>query len=121
VYINETIPLPPPLCDAVGGALITLGANATTCRRQAIYILVSILCEAHAHTSAYSLCEGDSEFVSKEFITLNKGKGIRVDTSVAADNHFTAGNKLGIIDRFTRTLKEYLSTSPDYRIRSQGN
>ena len=50
--------------------------------------------------------EGDSEFASKEFITLNKEKGIRVDTSVAADNHFTAGNKLGIIDRFTRTLKE---------------
>jgi hypothetical protein len=52
--------------------------------------------------------EGDSEFASKEFITLNKEKGIRVDTSVAADNHFTAGNKLGIIDRFTRTLKENL-------------
>ena len=50
--------------------------------------------------------EGDSEFASKEFITLNKEKGIRVDTSVAADNHFTAGNKLGIIDRFTRTLKQ---------------
>ena len=59
VYINETIPLPPPLCDAVGGAfyylvlrmqnpcrrqaiIITLGANVTTCWRQAIYILVSI-------------------------------------------------------------------------------
>ena len=52
--------------------------------------------------------EGDSEFASKEFITLNKEKGIRVDTSVAADNHFTTGNKLGIIDRFTRTLKENL-------------
>ena len=66
VYIDETIPPPPPLCDAVGGAfyylvlrmqnpcrrqaiIITLGANATTCRRQAIYILASILCEAHAH------------------------------------------------------------------------
>ena len=53
------IPPPPPLCDAVGGAfcylvlrmqnpcrrqaiIITLGANATTCRRQAICILVSI-------------------------------------------------------------------------------
>ncbi len=32
--------------------------------------------------------EGDSEFASKEFITLNKEKGIRVDTSVAADNHY---------------------------------
>jgi hypothetical protein len=57
----------PPLCDAVGGefyylvlrmqnpcrrqALITLGANATTCRRQPnMYMLVSILCEAHANT-----------------------------------------------------------------------
>jgi hypothetical protein len=52
--------------------------------------------------------EGDSEFASKEFITLNKEKGIRVYTNVAADNHFTTGNKLGIIDRFTRTLKENL-------------
>ena len=32
----------PSLCDAVGGAFITLGANATTCRRQAIYLLASI-------------------------------------------------------------------------------
>jgi hypothetical protein len=50
---------PPPLCDAVGGAFyylvlrmpnpcrrqaitITLGANETTCRRQAIYIYIVI-------------------------------------------------------------------------------
>jgi hypothetical protein len=52
--------------------------------------------------------EGDSEFASKEFFSLNKEKGITVDTSVAADNHFTSGNKLGIIDRSTRTLKENL-------------
>ena len=52
--------------------------------------------------------EGDSEFASKEFIKLNNEKGIKVDTTVAADNHFTAGNKLGIIDRFTRTIKENL-------------
>jgi hypothetical protein len=31
---------------------------------------------------------------------------IITDTSVAKHNHFTAGNKLGIIDRLTRTLKE---------------
>jgi hypothetical protein len=30
VYINETIPLPPPLCDAVGGALITLFCECET-------------------------------------------------------------------------------------------
>ena len=37
---------------------------------------------------------------------MNEEKGIIVNTSVAKDNHFTAGNKLGIIDRLTRTLKE---------------
>ena len=37
---------------------------------------------------------------------MNEDKGIKVNTSVAKDNHFTAGNKLGIIDRLTRTLKE---------------
>ena len=58
--INFCKPTHPPIhdCDAVGGAfyylvlrmqnpcrrqaIITLGANATTCRRQTIYILVSI-------------------------------------------------------------------------------
>ena len=50
--------------------------------------------------------EGDGEFDNTSFKKLNEEKGIKVNTSVAKDNHFTAGNKLGIIDRLTRTLKE---------------
>jgi hypothetical protein len=50
--------------------------------------------------------EGDGEFDNTAFKKLNEDKGIQVNTSVAKDNHFTSGNKLGIIDRLTRTLKE---------------
>ena len=50
--------------------------------------------------------EGDGEFDNTAFKKLNEEKGVKVNTSVAKDNHFTAGNKLGIIDRLTRTLKE---------------
>ena len=50
--------------------------------------------------------EGDGEFDNTAFKKLNEEKGIKVNTSVAKDNHFTTGNKLGIIDRLTRTLKE---------------
>ena len=50
--------------------------------------------------------EGDGEFDNTSFKKLNEDKDIQVSTSVAKDNHFTSGNKLGIIDRLTRTLKE---------------
>ena len=50
--------------------------------------------------------EGDNQFGSKTFTRINEAKNIRLDTSVSAENHFTSGNKLGIIDRLTRTLKE---------------
>jgi hypothetical protein len=50
--------------------------------------------------------EGDGEFDNTCFKNLNEEKGIQVNTSVGKDNHFTTGNKLGIIDRLTRTLKE---------------
>lgn len=50
--------------------------------------------------------EGDAQFSSKEFTSMNEAKNIRLDTSVASENHFSGGNKLGIIDRLTRTLKD---------------
>ena len=50
--------------------------------------------------------EGDGEFDNTAFKKLNEDKDIQIYTSVAKDNHFTTGNKLGIIDRLTRTLKE---------------
>jgi len=57
--------------------------------------------------------EGDDEFNAKAFTNLNKELNIRLDTSVTADNHFTYGNKLGIIDRLTRTLKESIQKYRD--------
>jgi hypothetical protein len=57
--------------------------------------------------------EGDDEFNSKAFRDINEAKNIRLDTSVANDNHFAAGNKLGIIDRLVRTLKENISKYRD--------
>ncbi len=50
--------------------------------------------------------EGDGEFDNTTFKKLNEDKDIQVNTIVAKDNHFTVGDKLGIIDRRTRTLKE---------------
>jgi hypothetical protein len=54
--IPPPIPLPPPLCVAVGGALLTLGANATACRRQAIKVIPfgAVLGYAPGGVAAYS-------------------------------------------------------------------
>ncbi len=44
----------------------------------------------------------DGEFENTAFKKLNEEKDIQVNTSVTKDNHFTTGNKLGIIDRRER-------------------
>ena len=52
--------------------------------------------------------EGDNEFGSaavKKFCTDNN---IRLDTSVSKLEHISGGNKLGIIDRLVRTLRELI-------------
>lgn len=52
---------------------------------------------------------GDDFFSAKEFVEFNKQKGVEVRTCVAKQEHLTrTGNKLGIVDRLTRTLKSYL-------------
>ena len=53
--------------------------------------------------------EGDAFFNSKPFLDLNREHDIFVSTHVAKDDHVTpVGNRLGIIDRFTRTIKNWL-------------
>ena len=53
--------------------------------------------------------EGDNQFSFKAFLDYNNENNIRVDTSIAKDEHISAhGNKLGIIDRLVRTLKEMI-------------
>jgi hypothetical protein len=53
---------------------------------------------------------GDNFFSNSLFIKYNDDKGIKVYHDVAAEDHLTAnGNKLGIIDRLVRTLKQYVT------------
>lgn len=53
---------------------------------------------------------GDNFFNNDMFITFNEELGIQVFTDVAKDDHITKqGNKLGIIDRAVRTLKNMLN------------
>jgi len=53
---------------------------------------------------------GDNFFGAKAFVELNENKGIDIYTDVAKDDHFVKGsNKLGVIDRLTRTLKSIIN------------
>ena len=52
--------------------------------------------------------EGYNQFSYKGFVEYNNDKNIRVDTSIARDEHISQGNKLGILDRLGRTLKEMI-------------
>jgi hypothetical protein len=52
--------------------------------------------------------EADNQFSFKAFQDYNNEKNIRLDTSIAKDEHVSHGNKLGIIDRLVRTLKEMI-------------
>jgi hypothetical protein len=53
--------------------------------------------------------EGDNQFSFKAFQDYNNEKNIRLDTSIAKEEHISShGNKLGIIDRLVRTLKEMI-------------
>ena len=51
---------------------------------------------------------GDDFFSSKAFLEFNSQKGIQVSTIVAAEEHMVSGggDKLGLIDRLCRTLKD---------------
>jgi hypothetical protein len=52
---------------------------------------------------------GDDFFNNAIFQTNNDELGITVITGVAKDDHLTPqGNKLGIVDRLTRTIKNYI-------------
>ena len=56
--------------------------------------------------------EGDAFFDNKQFREVNKEHGIIVSTHVAKDDHTTpVGNRLGIVDRCIRTIKNMLYKS----------
>ena len=52
---------------------------------------------------------GDKQFDFKQFNDLNHEIGIRINTQTAKEDHISHGNRLGIIDRLTRTIKIYLT------------
>jgi hypothetical protein len=52
--------------------------------------------------------EGDNEFSSAPIRKFCEDNDIRLDTSVAKEEHISNGNKLGIIDRLVRTLRELI-------------
>ena len=55
VYINETIPPPPPLCDAVGGAFYYLGSECDHLPEAGnIYIGIHPSTHPSAHPSAHT-------------------------------------------------------------------
>ena len=51
---------------------------------------------------------GDNEFSSAAIRKFCEDNDIRLDTSVAKEEHISNGNKLGIIDRLVRTLRELI-------------
>ena len=51
---------------------------------------------------------GDNEFSSASIKKFCEDNNIRLDTSVAKEEHISNGNKLGIIDRLVRTLRELI-------------
>ena len=53
--------------------------------------------------------EADNQFSFKFFLEYNTDNDIKVDTSITKDEHISHGNKLGIIDRLVRTLKEMIN------------
>ncbi len=52
--------------------------------------------------------EGDNEFSSVAIKKFCEDNNIRLDTSVAKEEHISHGNKLGIIDRLPRTLRDLI-------------
>jgi len=51
---------------------------------------------------------GDNEFSSAPIKKFCEENNIRLDTSISKEEHISDGNKLGIIDRLVRTLRELI-------------
>ncbi len=55
--------------------------------------------------------EGGTEFSSAAIKKFCGDNDIRLDTNVAKEEHISNGNKLGIIDRLVRTLRELIENT----------
>ncbi len=89
-------------------------------RKAWAYVLTKSKQEKRAEVSAKTLEEfknevgringltGDNEFSSAPIKKICDDNSIRLDTSVAKEEHISNGNKLEIIDRLVRTLRELI-------------
>ena len=77
--------------------LVMLGTNS-----------VQTLQEFKAEVGLIRGLEGDNEFSSAAVKKFCDDNDIRLDTSVAKEEHISNGNKLGIIDRLVRTPRELI-------------
>lgn len=66
--------------------------------------------QAHISPVVPVMVQGDKEFAAGEFATHCKAKGIVLRTNVAKDDHIAGGDALGIIDRFSRTIRTLISS-----------
>lgn len=55
--------------------------------------------------------EGDLQFNTSQFTTFCAENDIEYDFKSAKDDHISKGNRLGIVDRATRTIKSYVRKS----------
>ena len=54
------------------------------------------------------MLQGDDEFSNAKIVEFCDSKNIIITTDVSAEEHVTKVNKLGIVDRATRTIKTYI-------------
>ena len=71
-------------------------------------VSVKTLQEFQAEVGFIKGLEGDNEFSSAAIKKFCEDNNIRLDTSVAKEEHISNGHKLGIIDRLVRTLRELI-------------
>jgi len=71
-------------------------------------VSVATLKEFQSEVGIINGLEGDNEFSSAPIKKFCEDNDIRLDTSVAKEEHISNGNKLGIIDRLVRTLRELI-------------
>ncbi len=71
-------------------------------------ISVSVLQKFKNEVEYINGLEGDNEFSSGPIKKFCEDNNIRLDTSLSKEGHISNGNKLGIIDRLVRTLRELI-------------
>jgi len=65
-------------------------------------------CKSFLDTHKVNRLFGDNEFKNKEVVSFLQSKGVDVVTGVSKNDHISKGNRLGIVDSATRTIKKYL-------------